>query len=50
MAQKVGIGGTQSRLRGEKLEIVLSKAFEEGATRQNMCYRVGIKNKMTSSR
>ena len=38
------IGGAQSRLRGGKLEIVLSKAFEEGANRLNMRYRVGTED------
>ena len=42
VAQKVRIGGTQSCLRGGKLEIVLSKVFEEGANRPNMRYQVGI--------
>ena len=44
MAQKVRIDGTQSRLQGGKLEIVLSKAFEEGANRPNMRYQVGIEH------
>ena len=44
MAQKVRIGGAQPRFRGGKVEIVLSKVFEEGAYRPNMRYRVGIEH------
>ena len=32
------------RFRGGKLESVLSKAFEEGANRPNMRYRVGVEH------
>ena len=38
MAQEVGIGGAQSSLRGGKLEVLLSQAFEEGANRLDMRY------------
>ena len=44
VAQEVLICGTQSRLRGGKLTIMLSKAFEESANRLDMRYRIGIEH------
>ena len=48
VAQEVCICGAQSRLEGGKLEVMLSKAFEEGANRLDMRYRIGIEHNPTS--
>ena len=47
MTQELHICGTQSCLGRGKLEVVISKAFEEGATRLDMHYRIGIEHNDT---
>ena len=44
MAQEVRICGTQSSLRGGTLEVMFSKAFDQGANHLDMLYRIGIEH------